>query len=45
MNFVGNVYTGTWVFQAFAQAAGCPINWTGSALAWVRLIWQAQIRA
>jgi hypothetical protein len=31
----GNTYVGTWTFQAYTQAAGCPINWTGSSFQWV----------
>jgi hypothetical protein len=31
----GNTYNGDWTFQAYSQAAGCPLNWTGSALVWV----------
>jgi hypothetical protein len=31
----GNTYVGDWTFQAYTQAAGCPLNWTGSALVWV----------
>jgi hypothetical protein len=30
-----NTYAGTWSFQAYVQAAGCPVSWTGSALEWV----------
>lgn len=30
-----NTYTGDWTFQAYTQAADCPLNWTGSALQWV----------
>jgi len=31
----GNTYVGDWTFQAYSNAAGCPLNWTGSALTWV----------
>ncbi len=31
----GNSYIGDWTFQAYTQAADCPLDWTGSALAWV----------
>ena len=31
----GNTYVGAWTFQAYTQAAGCPINWTGSSFQWV----------
>jgi hypothetical protein len=34
-NFNSNTYTGTWTFQAFTQAAGCPLKWTGRSLKWV----------
>ncbi len=30
----GNTYVGGWTFQAYTQAAGCPLDWTGSALQW-----------
>jgi hypothetical protein len=33
--WAANTYTGDWTFQAYSQAAGCPIDWTGSALKWV----------
>lgn len=32
--WTGNTYNGTWTFQAYTQAAGCPVNWSGSALVW-----------
>jgi hypothetical protein len=31
----GNTYVGGWTFQAYTQAADCPVDWTGSALQWV----------
>ena len=31
----GNTYDGDWTFQAYTNAAGCPVSWSGSALAWV----------
>ncbi len=31
----GNTYVGGWTFQAYTQAADCPVDWTGSALRWV----------
>ncbi|HUC87998.1 MAG TPA: hypothetical protein VMR95_02520, partial [Candidatus Binatia bacterium] len=34
-DFSGNTYTGTWTFQAFTLAAGCPVSWSGNALDWV----------
>jgi hypothetical protein len=30
-----NTYVGEWTFQGHTQAAGCPLNWTESALVWV----------
>jgi hypothetical protein len=30
-----NTYNGDWTFQAYSQAAGCPLNWAGNALVWV----------
>jgi hypothetical protein len=30
-----NTYIGDWTFQAYTQAAGCPLDWTGSSLTWV----------
>lgn len=32
--WAGNTYKGDWTFQAYVQAAGCPLNWTGRALEW-----------
>ena len=32
--WTSNTYMGDWTFQAYTQAAGCPLNWTGSALQW-----------
>lgn len=29
-----NTYVGDWTFDAYTQAAACPLNWTGSSLAW-----------
>lgn len=29
-----NTYEGDWTFQAYTQAAGCPVNWTGRSLRW-----------
>jgi len=26
---------GDWTFQAYTQAAGCPLDWTGTALEWL----------
>ena len=34
-DFAGNTYVGTWAFQAFTQAAGCPVSWTGGTFSWV----------
>jgi hypothetical protein len=31
----GNTYVGAWTFQAYTQAADCPINWTGTSFQWV----------
>jgi hypothetical protein len=31
----GNTYNGTWTFQAYVQAADCPVSWSGTALEWV----------
>jgi hypothetical protein len=31
-----NTYVGDWTFQAYSQAAGCPLNWKGSHLRWVK---------
>lgn len=31
----GNTYVGDWTFQAYTQAADCPVDWTGTALRWV----------
>jgi hypothetical protein len=31
-----NTYNGDWTFQAYSQAAGCPLNWNGGRLRWVR---------
>ena len=33
--WTANVYLGDWTFQAYTQAANCPVNWTGSGLRWV----------
>ncbi|MGH9104449.1 MAG: hypothetical protein ACRDZX_01160, partial [Acidimicrobiales bacterium] len=30
-----NTYLGDWTFQAYTQAAACPLDWTGHALEWV----------
>jgi hypothetical protein len=30
-----NTYVGDWTFQAYSQAAGCPLKLKGSALVWV----------
>jgi hypothetical protein len=30
-----NTYIGDWTFQAYTQAAACPLDWTGSSLTWV----------
>ena len=30
-----NTYIGDWTFQAYTQAADCPVSWTGSSLTWV----------
>jgi hypothetical protein len=30
-----NTYQGDWTFQAYVQAGGCPLGWTGSSLTWV----------
>ena len=30
--FANNVYTGTYTFNAYAQAATCPVTWSGTAL-------------
>jgi hypothetical protein len=30
-----NTYVGDWTFQAYSQAAGCPLNWNGRRLRWV----------
>jgi len=32
--WASNSYQGDWTFQAYVQAAACPVNWTGSSLAW-----------
>ena len=29
-----NTYIGDWTFQAYTQAAACPVSWTGSTLTW-----------
>lgn len=29
-----NTYLGDWRFQAYVNAAACPVDWTGSALSW-----------
>jgi hypothetical protein len=29
-----NTYLGNWTFQAYTQAADCPVGWTGTALEW-----------
>jgi hypothetical protein len=29
-----NTYIGDWTFQAYTQAAGCPLSWSGGALHW-----------
>jgi hypothetical protein len=31
----GNTYEGDWTFQAYSQAAGCPLHWTGRRFTWV----------
>jgi hypothetical protein len=31
-----NTYKGDWTFEAYTQAAGCPLRWTGRSLKWVR---------
>jgi hypothetical protein len=33
--WTGNTYQGDWTFQAYVQAGGCPLGWTGSSLTWV----------
>jgi hypothetical protein len=29
-----NTYIGDWTFQAYTQAASCPVSWSGTALQW-----------